>query len=146
MLELTDVTLTRQLDELAAFEPGVHPFVSLYLNTYLNTQADEHGRDNFDSFVRKEFKARAKAFAPESPELASFERDAARIKTYLRDELRPSADGLAIVTVSVMRVQQNPLSYPSPPASRHNRRRAARAAAPYTRRRYSTASICRAVT
>lgn len=46
--------------------------------------------------MRKEFKARARAFAPEYLELASFERDAARIKTYLRDELRPSANGLAI--------------------------------------------------
>src|SRR3712207_5657110 len=92
MLEMTDVTLTEQLDELAAFEPSEYPFVSLYLNT----QADQHGRDNFESFVRKEFKARAKAFAPESLELASFERDAARIKTYLRDELRPSANGVAV--------------------------------------------------
>lgn len=59
MKELTDVTLTHQLDELAALEPTSYPFVSLYLNM----QADQHGRDNFDGFVRKEFKARAKAFA-----------------------------------------------------------------------------------
>ena len=92
MMELTDVTLTEQLDELAAFEPTEYPFVSLYLDT----QADQHGRDNFESFVRKEFKARAKAFAPESLELASLERDTARIKKYLRDELRPAANGVAI--------------------------------------------------
>ncbi|HEX5705871.1 MAG TPA: Vms1/Ankzf1 family peptidyl-tRNA hydrolase [Pyrinomonadaceae bacterium] len=92
MLEMTDVTLAQRLDELAAFEPTEYPFVSLYLNT----RADQHGRDNFASFVRKEFKARAKTFAPESLELASFERDTARIKKYLRDELRPSANGLAI--------------------------------------------------
>lgn len=92
MNEITDVTLNNYLDELAALRPTEYPFVSLYLNT----QADQHGRDNFEPFVRKEFKARAKAFAPESLELASFERDAARIKLYLRDELRPSANGLAI--------------------------------------------------
>ena len=92
MMELTDVTLTQQLDELAAFEPTEYPVVSLYLNT----QADQHGRDNFESFVRKEFKARAKAFAEDSPELASFKRDAARVTTYLRDELRPSANGVAV--------------------------------------------------
>ena len=40
------------------------PFVSLYLNI----QADQHGRDNFEWFVRKEFKTKAKFFAPESLE------------------------------------------------------------------------------
>ena len=89
---MTDVTLRQHLDELAAFEPTEYPVVSLYLDT----QADQHGRDNFESFVRKEFKARAKTFAPESLELASFELDTARIKAYLRDELRPSANGVAI--------------------------------------------------
>ena len=90
--EPTDVTLTHHLDELAAFEPTGYPFVSLYLDT----RPDQHGRDNFDSFVRKEFAARAKSFAPDSLERASFESDAARIRAYLRDELRPSANGLAV--------------------------------------------------
>ena len=89
---LTDTTLAHDLDELAALEPTEYPFVSLYLNT----QPDQHGRDNFEPFVRKEFKARAKAFPPDSLALASFEHDAARIREYLRDELRPSANGLAI--------------------------------------------------
>ncbi|HEX8138241.1 MAG TPA: Vms1/Ankzf1 family peptidyl-tRNA hydrolase [Pyrinomonadaceae bacterium] len=90
--EPTDVTLAHHLDELAAFEPNGYPFVSLYLDT----RPDQHGRDNFDSFVRKEFAARAKSLAPDSLERASFERDAARIRAYLRDELRPSANGLAV--------------------------------------------------
>jgi peptide chain release factor subunit 1 len=92
MNEITDVTLMDQLDELAAFEPNGFPFISLYLNM----QPDQHGRDNFESFIRKEFNARAKSFAPESQELASFKSDTARIRTYLRDEVRPSANGLAI--------------------------------------------------
>ncbi|HEY6186332.1 MAG TPA: hypothetical protein VIW80_01535 [Pyrinomonadaceae bacterium] len=52
--EPTDVPLTHHLDELAAFEPTGYPFVSLYLDM----RSDQHGRDNFDSFVRKEFAAR----------------------------------------------------------------------------------------
>ena len=92
MKEPTDVTLTHHLDESAAFEPSGYPFVSLYLDT----RPDQHGRDNFDSFVRKEFAARAKSFAPDSLERTSFERDAAHIRAYLRDELRPSANGLAV--------------------------------------------------
>ena len=84
--------LMNHLDELAHFEPTGYPFISLYLNL----QPDQHGRDNFESFVRKEFKAKAKSFAPESLELMSFERDTARIESYLRNEVRPSANGLAI--------------------------------------------------
>jgi peptide subunit release factor 1 (eRF1) len=80
------------LDELAHFEPAGYPFISLYLNL----EPDQHGRDNFESFVRKEFKAKAKSFAPESLELMSFKRDTARIESYLRNEVRPSANGLAI--------------------------------------------------
>jgi peptide subunit release factor 1 (eRF1) len=90
--EATDLRLMNHLDELAAFEQTSFPFISLYLNM----QADQHGRDNFASFVRKEFKAKAKSFASESPELYSFRRDAARIQTYLQQEVRPSANGLAI--------------------------------------------------
>lgn len=90
--EPTDVTITHHLDELAAFEPNGYPFVSLYLDM----RPDQHGRDNFDSFVRKEFAARAKSLAPDSLERASFESDAMRIRAYLRDELRPSANGLAV--------------------------------------------------
>jgi hypothetical protein len=89
MKDTTDLTLLDQLDELVAFEPNGFPFISLYLNM----QPDQHGRDNFKSFVRKEFNAKTKSFAPESLELASFKRDTARIRAYLRDEVRPSANG-----------------------------------------------------
>lgn len=92
MKETPELLLTNQLDELAAFEPAGYPFISLYLNL----QPDQHGRDNFESFVRKEFSAQAKSFAPDSPELKSFKRDTARINDYLRDEVKPSANGLAI--------------------------------------------------
>ncbi len=92
MKNITDFTLMDQLDELADFEPNGFPFISLYLNM----QPDQHGRDNFESFVRKEFNAKAKSFPAESLELASFERDTLRIRAYLRDEVRPSSNGLAI--------------------------------------------------
>jgi len=86
------MSLDRKLEKLAESTSNDFPFISLYLNT----QADQHGRDNFDSFVRKEFSSRAKAFADGSPERESFERDAGRINIYLRDKLEPSANGLAI--------------------------------------------------
>ena len=92
MKELSKDLLTKDLDELAAFEPNGFPFISLYLNT----QADHHGRDNFKPFVRKEFSSRAKTFPVDSVERVGFERDAARIEKYLEKELRASANGLAV--------------------------------------------------
>jgi peptide chain release factor subunit 1 len=92
MNEVTQTTLIDDLDELAAFEPTGFPFISLYLNL----QPDQHGRDRFMPFVRKEFTERAKSFPKNSLELASFKLAATRIMSYLRNELRPSANGLAI--------------------------------------------------
>jgi peptide chain release factor subunit 1 len=92
MIEVTQTTLIDDLDELATFEPTGFPFISLYLNL----QPDQHGRDRFMPFVRKEFTERAKSFPKNSLELASFKLAATRIMSYLRNELRPSANGLAI--------------------------------------------------
>ena len=89
---IINMSLDRQLDKLATFEPNGSPFISLYLNT----QPNQHGRDDFDRFVRKEFKNRAATFAEASPERESFERDTERIGIYLRDKLEPSANGLAL--------------------------------------------------
>jgi peptide subunit release factor 1 (eRF1) len=87
---------SKLFDRLVSFEPTPFPFVSLYLNT----QPDQKGRDHFDSFVRSEFNARAKNWTMRTPERLSFERDAERIREYLRDELRPSANGAAIFACS----------------------------------------------
>src|SRR5262245_13365074 len=87
------------LDRLVTFEPTPFPVISVYLNT----QADQHGRDNFDAFVRRELKARAKRWIMRTPERESFDRDAERINEYLRDELRPSSNGAAIFACSAER-------------------------------------------
>lgn len=84
--------ISRTLGELAAFEPNGFPFISLYLNT----QANRHGRDEYERFVRKELSDHAKTLAPGSIERECFERDAGRITMYLRDKLRPSTNGIAI--------------------------------------------------
>jgi peptide subunit release factor 1 (eRF1) len=86
------MTLTEQLDRLAAFEPGPYPVVSLYLNT----QSGQHGRDQHHAFVRKELKARTQTFPPGSPERESLERDLERIARYLESDVEPSANGVAI--------------------------------------------------
>jgi hypothetical protein len=86
------------LERLAAFEPVDFPVISLYLNA----EADEHGRTKLDTFVRKEFKARAGAWPANSADRESFEKDAARIQAYLDEEVRPSANGVAIFACSAI--------------------------------------------
>jgi peptide subunit release factor 1 (eRF1) len=79
-------------DRLAAFQPTGFPVISLYLNA----QANEHGRANYDTFLRKEMSERAKSFEPGSAERESFDQDAERIMKFLGEEARASANGIAI--------------------------------------------------
>ena len=85
-------TLEKTIDRLAAFEPSGLPVVSLYLNA----QSNEHGRQDFERFLRREFNERARTYKAHTPERESFERDAERIKDYLASELRPETNGVAV--------------------------------------------------
>jgi peptide subunit release factor 1 (eRF1) len=85
-----------QLDRLAAFEPAPYPVVSLYLNT----QPGQTGRDQFRTFVRKEFAARSRTYAPASPERESLDKDLERIARFLETELDPAANGVAVFACS----------------------------------------------
>ena len=84
------------MTRLIEFGPQAFPVLSLYLDG----GADEHGRQNFATFVRKRLTERARTFAPRTPERESFDLDFARIVGYLEDELRPSAQGIAIFACS----------------------------------------------
>jgi peptide subunit release factor 1 (eRF1) len=83
--------LNKLIDKLAAFEPTNLPVISLYLNA----QSNEHGKTDFDRFLRKEFSERAKTWAAHTPERESFDRDAERIQQYL-EGVSPSANGVAV--------------------------------------------------
>jgi peptide chain release factor subunit 1 len=85
-------TLEQIIDRLAGFEPIELPFISLYLNA----QANEHGRMDFERFLRKEFGERARTYAAHTPERESFDRDVERINEYLANEVRPETNGIAI--------------------------------------------------
>jgi peptide subunit release factor 1 (eRF1) len=84
--------LRDQLEKLAAVEPQQSPVLSIYLNL----AADQHGRDSHDAFLRKVFAERQKAFRENTPERASFDRDADRIQAYLAGEVNRSSDAAAI--------------------------------------------------
>ncbi|MGE0446246.1 MAG: Vms1/Ankzf1 family peptidyl-tRNA hydrolase [Vicinamibacterales bacterium] len=80
--------LREQLDRLARFEPTDLPVLSLYLDRRPN------GRGTHDSFLRKALSERAGMLQGEGRK--SFERDTERIRDYLDNDVRKSANGLAI--------------------------------------------------
>lgn len=83
------------IDKLVAVEPGEFPFISLYLNT----EPNETGKKDFETFLRKQIKEKTESFPEESAERASFEQDAVKIEDFFR-KLRPSARGAAVFTSS----------------------------------------------
>lgn len=85
-----------QLDRLAAFAPTPHPVVSLYLNT----QPGQTGRDQFQTFVRKEFAGRSETYPSGSPERASLAADLEKIRALLDTGVDPAANGVAVFACS----------------------------------------------
>jgi len=88
-------TLTEKLDRVAAFDSGPFPVVSLYLNL----QPDQHGRDNFEPFLRKALAERVRTYGADGPERKSLEQDAEKIRTYVND-LDAAVNGLALFACS----------------------------------------------
>jgi peptide subunit release factor 1 (eRF1) len=89
-----ETPLRNQLDRLAAFEPTGLPVISLYLDM----RRDQQGREHHDSFLRKAFGERVQTFRGAARQ--SFEQDVERIKSYLAEDVRRSAHGLAIFACS----------------------------------------------
>jgi peptide subunit release factor 1 (eRF1) len=102
------------LDRLAELDASEFPVLSLYLDA----RPDEHGKDRFGAFVRKELSARGATFHSTSPERESYERDVERIRHYLRNEVDPAANGIAIFACSAAELFE-PLQLEAPfPESR----------------------------
>lgn len=86
--------LENLLENLSAFEPSDLPVISLYLNA----QSDQHGRHNFDVFVRKELNERARTYEPNTPARESFDEDMVRINRYLEQEIQAPTKGIVMFT------------------------------------------------
>src|SRR4051812_23154617 len=84
--------LQEQFDRLVAFPPTTFPVLSLYLNA----EPDQHGKDDVDRFLRRELTARGRTFQPHSADRESYDRDVQRIQSWVGENLRPSANGVAI--------------------------------------------------
>ncbi len=97
-MEMTTATpsLAETLDRLARREPARFPVISLYLNA----QPDSRGKDNYAAFLRKELRGRLRDFELRSPARESFVEDVARIERFVSEDVRPSANGIAIFACS----------------------------------------------
>jgi peptide subunit release factor 1 (eRF1) len=87
--------LTAQLDRLGSVDPGPFPVVSLYLNL----QPNERGRDQFESFLRKELAERMRTYPASGPERESLDKDFEQIRAYVAD-VDPALNGLALFACS----------------------------------------------
>jgi peptide subunit release factor 1 (eRF1) len=89
-------SLSEAVDRLARFESHDYPVLTLYLDA----RPDGRGRDHFQPFVRKELASKAAAFPERSRERESYENDADRIRRWLDESVRASANGVAIFACS----------------------------------------------
>ena len=86
------MVLAETLTRLAEFQSTGAPVLSLYLNT----QPDQHGRDDFHRFLRKAFANVLRTYPARSAERDSLERDITRVNDYIDGNLERSANGVAM--------------------------------------------------
>ena len=84
--------LLERLQRLAALTPTGSPVISLYLND----QANQHGRDEFECWLDKALTEHAAELPERGPARESFDADVAKIRAWLAEELEPSTNGVAI--------------------------------------------------
>lgn len=79
------------LKKLSEVEANNSPFISIYLNA----EPNEHGRDDFEIFLKKQLSEHLDNFEEDTPERESFERDVEKIKNFAA-KINPSANGVAM--------------------------------------------------
>ena len=89
-----ETPLRDQLDRLATFEATNFPVLSLYLDM----SRDQNGRAQHEPFLRKSLPERGRALSDEAK--ASFDADVTRITEFLDNQVRKSAQGVAIFACS----------------------------------------------
>ena len=89
-------SLSERMEALAALEASPFPVISLYLS--LSTR--QNGQEDFQQFVRKVFRERARALPERSPERESFDQDVERIQEHLETADAAAGQALAIFACS----------------------------------------------
>jgi peptide chain release factor subunit 1 len=83
------------LKKLSNIESSEFPFISVYLNT----EPNQHGRDDFNVFLKKQLSEHQDNFGEDTKERESFDKDMERISKYA-EKINPSANGVAIFACS----------------------------------------------
>lgn len=83
------------LKKLLNIESSEFPFISVYLNT----EPNEHGRDDFNIFLKKQLSEHQDNYEEHSKERESFDKDVERISKYA-ETIPASANGVAIFACS----------------------------------------------
>lgn len=86
---------SQTLKKIAEIEASDMPFISIYLNA----EANDYGRDDFDAFLKKQLSEHQDKYAEHTPERESFDRDLERIKEHA-GKIPASANGVAIFACS----------------------------------------------
>lgn len=79
------------LTKLSKIESSEFPFISVYLNA----EPNQHGRDDFDVFLKKQLSEHQDNFEENSKEREIFDKDVERISQYA-EKIPASANGVAI--------------------------------------------------
>ena len=83
------------LKNLSSIESTEFPFISVYLNA----EPNQHGRDDFNIFLKKQLSEHQDKFKEDSKERESFDKDMERISRYA-EKINPAANGVAIFACS----------------------------------------------
>ena len=84
------------MDDVLRKLSEVHSSAYPILSVYLNTQANDRGRDQFAPWIRKQLAERGRTFDPHSEAAESFQTDCQKIEAWLRDKLDASSNSAAI--------------------------------------------------
>lgn len=84
--------LNKLIEKLAAVETSDMPFISIYLNSTVNGQ----GREEYQAWLKKEFRQKSSEFDKDSNESLSFAEIEKKINSFLENEVEDSANGIAI--------------------------------------------------
>jgi peptide subunit release factor 1 (eRF1) len=84
--------LNSLVEKLAAFEPKGAPFISLYLNS----EANQNGRDEYAAWLKNAFRDEAENYEEESEDALGFAELTARINNFLESEADEQANGIAV--------------------------------------------------
>src|SRR5690349_19455905 len=84
------------VDRLARLSAADAPFLSVYVDGRPN----EHGRPKVEPYLSRELRSRLRALGLEAAARTQYEGDAARIVSWARESMPPSANGAAVFACS----------------------------------------------